>query len=112
MNASKNEAAVVATLKATRCARPVQVLTASTEPMCSRKNLTARDSAPSVSSSSRTAKMQANESHQFNDQATVQMIAADSKNRMTVKPGFGFILVETKLARIPEPLRASSIARS
>src|SRR5580658_5820196 len=87
MKASGSEIAVVATLKAARCANPAQVLTANTGPERSREKVTAAESALNTSSPSRTAKMQASESNQFSAQQTMQINPASGRKRTKARPG-------------------------
>ncbi len=87
MKASGTDTAVVATLKATRCASPVHVPTANTGPDRSRKKVTAAESAPNVSSPSRTANMLASESNQFSAGHATQINPASGRKRMKTRPG-------------------------
>src|SRR5580700_7770531 len=81
-----NETAVVATLKAVRCASPVQILTANTGPERSREKVTAAEIALNTSSPSRTANMQASESNQFNIGHTMQINPARGRKRTKARP--------------------------
>src|ERR1022692_2219993 len=111
MNASGIEIAVVAKLKATRWASPVQVLTAATGPARSREKVTAAERVLKVSSPSRTANREASESNQFNRGHTMQINPPSGRNRMKARPGLGFASEEMKLTRIPAPTRARIAAR-
>src|SRR5580700_3251117 len=86
MKASGSEKAVAATLRAARCANPVQVLTANTGPERSREKVTAAESALNTSSPSRTANMQASESNQFNIGHTMQINPARGRKRTKARP--------------------------
>src|ERR1700677_249043 len=112
MKASGNETAVVATLNAIRRARPVQVLTARTEPVRSRARETAAERAPIASSPLRTANMPASDSPQFNAHPAAQMNPASGKNKMKARPGRGSALDETKPEMIAAPARARITARN
>src|SRR5271156_952885 len=106
MKASGTDTSVVATLKATRCANPVHVLTANTGPGRSRKKATAAESAPSVSSPSRTANTQASESSQFKAGHAMQINPANGRKKMKTRPGRGCESGEAKPARIAAPAKA------
>ena len=60
------EATVVAPTNATKCARPIQVVTAKTGPVRSRQRAVADAIAPTASLPSRTANMAAKDNNQFN----------------------------------------------
>ncbi len=111
IKASGTDTAVVATLKATRCASPVHVLTANTGPVRSRKKVTAAASAPSVSSPSRTANMLASDSNQFSAGHAMQINPASGRKRTKARPGSGCAFDETKLTRIDAPTMARIAAR-
>src|SRR5271165_678587 len=106
MKARGTETAVVATLNATKCASPVQVLTANTAPKCCRRKVTAAESAPNASSPSRTTKMPANESSQFSVDHATQINPAKGRKRMKDRPGLGFASEEEKLTRTAAPTKA------
>src|SRR6202034_4300522 len=97
-------------LKATQCARPVHRLTAKTDPLRSRTKRTAPESAPRASSSSRTAKTAASDSHQFRAQPAIQTHPDSGIKRATAKPGLGWASDETKPERRAVPPTASNIA--
>src|SRR5271156_856524 len=110
--ASGNETVVVATLNAIRWARPVQVLTARTEPVRSRARETAAERAPSASSRLRTTNIPASDSHQLRTHPAVQINPASGKNKMKARTGRGSALDETKPERIAAPARARITARN
>src|ERR1700691_4638133 len=83
------EAAVVAMLKAVRCASPVHALTANTGPGRSREKVTAAASAATASSPSRTAKIEPSDSNQFNIGHTMQINPASGKKSVKPSPGRG-----------------------
>jgi len=99
-------------LKATRCARPVQMLTAHTEAVRSRETVTAAESAASASSPSRAANIPAMESHQFNAQPAMQINPATGKKRTTLRPDRGLAFEEIELTRIAAPAKPRIIARN
>src|SRR4029077_1393999 len=111
MRARGSHTAVPATLMATRCASPAQVLTAKTGPMRSRKNVTAAETALNASPPSRITNTEASESNQFSAGHTMQIAAAKGKKRMKAKPGCGFASGEAKLARIAAPTKARIAVR-
>src|SRR5271168_1692736 len=111
MKASGTDTAVVATLKATRCASPVHVPTAKTGPDRSRKKATAAEIAPSVSSPSRMAKTLASDNNQFRAGHAMQINPASTRNNVKTRPGRGCALDDRKPARIEAPTMARIAAR-
>src|ERR1017187_7305664 len=94
---SGTEATVVAPTKATRCARPVQMLTAKTAPVRSRQKAT------------ETA-IAATENSQFRHHHTQQITAATGRNRKKASPGCGLASGEANPARIAAPINPKTPA--
>src|ERR1035438_1819988 len=107
---SGTEATVVAPTKATRCARPVQMLTAKTAPVRSRQKATETAIAATASSPSRTANMPANDNSQFRHHHTQQINAATGRNRKKASPGCGLASGEANPARIAAPINPKTPA--
>src|SRR4029077_6897506 len=106
------ETTVVATTIATRCASPVQLLTATTAPVRSRQSPTAALMASIASSPSRTAKTEANESNQLRQNETRPIAVAIGRKIRNTKPGWGSAFDEAKPAMIDAPQNAVIVART
>src|ERR1700728_423639 len=110
MRLSGSETAVDATLNATKCARPVQTLTAKVGPARSREKTMAVESAAIASSPSRTENIAASDNNQLSVAHAMQIKPASGKSRVKAKPGRGVAAGDAKLTRIAAPTSASSAA--
>src|ERR1700677_5024635 len=107
---SGSDTAVHATLNATKCARPVQMLTANVEPARSREKTTDVESAANASSPLRTENIVASDSSQLSADHATQIKAARGKKRAKAKPGRGVAAGDAKLTRIAAPTSANDAA--
>src|ERR1700751_1560456 len=108
--AKGTDTTVLATSKAIRWARPVQLLTARTAAGRWRHKVTALEMAPSASLASLTTKTAASESSQLNRKHNEQTIPAIGTKRTKAITGCESFGDEVKPAMIAEPARAANAA--